>query len=295
MSSPTSNLTKIIEDYIDQLLEENDEGCVSLRRKDLATFEALAAQIVDWNSRCNSDEGRKLFLAVLDSWMHRIARYRFKDGIPVVFETFFPLMPERETEAWLQEFLPEWRAVATVACLDPENPLTAEWVSQLLQMTIRTENSACWRASVRTAGEVSALAVSKHGVERSFPVFRPLLDIGRVALNDELKFGTGPDLSSLRQLTLRLVCAEAVKIAEMSAHGDFAAVAGDKVEEMYQCWSKDPDAEPNLRSIRRFCQLLLVVWSNKRKKTSKKWTPRDKKLAEALMTEEDRGKLTFLL
>ena len=46
MSSPTSNLTKIIEDYIDQLLEENDEGCVSLRRKDLAErFGCVPSQI----------------------------------------------------------------------------------------------------------------------------------------------------------------------------------------------------------------------------------------------------------
>jgi len=46
MSSESSNLTKIIEDYIDQLLEENDEGCVSLRRKDLAErFGCVPSQI----------------------------------------------------------------------------------------------------------------------------------------------------------------------------------------------------------------------------------------------------------
>jgi len=46
MSSESSNLTKIIEDYIYQLLEENDEGCVSLRRKDLAErFGCVPSQI----------------------------------------------------------------------------------------------------------------------------------------------------------------------------------------------------------------------------------------------------------
>ena len=46
MSSPSSNLTKIIEDYIDQLLEENEEGSVSLRRKDLAErFGCVPSQI----------------------------------------------------------------------------------------------------------------------------------------------------------------------------------------------------------------------------------------------------------
>lgn len=36
MSLPSSSLTRIIEEYIEQLIGEADEGQVSLRRKDLA-------------------------------------------------------------------------------------------------------------------------------------------------------------------------------------------------------------------------------------------------------------------
>jgi transcriptional regulator CtsR len=42
----SSSLTKIIEDYIGQLLEENEEGEISLRRKDLAErFGCVPSQI----------------------------------------------------------------------------------------------------------------------------------------------------------------------------------------------------------------------------------------------------------
>lgn len=42
----SSSLTKIIEEYISQLLEENDDGVVSLRRKDLAErFGCVPSQI----------------------------------------------------------------------------------------------------------------------------------------------------------------------------------------------------------------------------------------------------------
>ena len=46
MPLQSSSLTKIIEEYIDQLLEENEEGEVSLRRKDLAEkFGCVPSQI----------------------------------------------------------------------------------------------------------------------------------------------------------------------------------------------------------------------------------------------------------
>jgi len=46
MSSPESSLTKSIEEYISRLIEENSEGAVSLRRKDLAErFGCVPSQI----------------------------------------------------------------------------------------------------------------------------------------------------------------------------------------------------------------------------------------------------------
>jgi transcriptional regulator CtsR len=46
MPLQSSSLTKIIEEYIDRLLEENEEGEVSLRRKDLAEkFGCVPSQI----------------------------------------------------------------------------------------------------------------------------------------------------------------------------------------------------------------------------------------------------------
>lgn len=46
MSSQASNLTKIIEEYISQLIGETEEGSISLRRKDLAErFGCVPSQI----------------------------------------------------------------------------------------------------------------------------------------------------------------------------------------------------------------------------------------------------------
>jgi len=164
-----------------------------------------------------------------------------------------------------------------------------------LLLTIRAEETAFWRPVTQKIAEVASLAVAKHGVSASFTVFRPLLDVGRVNLGDELKFGTGPDETSLRQLIIRLVCTEAIRVADMAAHKDFSAITGDKIEEMYHSWLRDPSYESQTKSIERFCQLLLIFWSLNRKRAARRWTPREEKLAAPLLSEEERGKLSFLL
>jgi hypothetical protein len=271
-------------------------GRYALRRKDLIWFGQIALSSVNWASRCENCAVSEHFFPVLESWMHRITNQALFDGVPVFFEaTFLLLMAETNKTEFMSRLLQEWRAVAATACLNPENPLASQWVEQLLLMTIRLEERAYWRPVTQRIIEVASLAVVRHGVAASFTVIRPLLDVGRVNLADELKFGTGPDDSSLRQLIIRLSCNAAIHVADMASQADFAAVTGDKLEEMYHSWLRDPSYESQTRSIERFCQLLLIFWSLNRKRAARKWTPREEKLSASLFSDEERAKLSFLL
>ncbi len=272
-------------------------GRFALRQRDMAWFGEIALQTAGWATRnlCAGDS--EAFLPAFDFWLHRILRQGNIEAIPVLFEALFLfLVSASEKEILFHQFLREWRVIAASACLNPESPLAAQLVEQLLLFTVRIETPAFWPPVSGKIGEVAALTVSTHGIKEGLPVFRPLLDVGRVNLGDELKFGTGPDPDSNRQRIIRLICCEALKIADMAAHRDMLAVAGDKIEEIYRNWVADPQYEPQIRSIQRFCQLLLIFWSNNRKRAAKKWTPREKVLSEPLLlTEEDRIKLAFLL
>lgn len=286
----------------------NDEGAVvaqfagwagrfALRQRDTAWFSEIALQTAGWAARNLRSGDSEAFLPAFDFWLHRILRQGNIDTIPVLFEALFLFLASAaEKESLFNKFLREWRVVAASACLNPESPLASQLVEQLLLFTVRAENPAFWSPVSEKIGEVAALAVSTHGIKEGLPVFRPLLDVGRVNLGDELKFGTGPDTDSNRQRIIRLICGEVLKIAAMAAHRDMLSVAGDKIEEIYRNWVSDPQYETQIRSIQRFCQLLLIFWSNNRKRAAQKWTPREKALSEPLLlTEEDRIKLAFLL
>ena len=269
-------------------------GRFALRRNDGAWFAEIVSRTAAWAAKTGSGEA---MLETVDSWLHRILRYDRVEAIPALFEALSALYDAVEGKnAFLTNFLTEWRAVSAMACLNPESPAASLLVEELLAFAARTKEPENWAPVVEKIGEVAALAVTKHGIAAGFPVFRPLLDLGRLQLNDELKFGTGPDPENPRQRIIRLVCLATLRIADMAAHGDMGAVAGDKIEEMYRTWAADPRFEPQARSIQRFCQLLLIFWANNRKRAAKKWAPREKMLAEPLLlSEEDRGKLTFLL
>lgn len=259
-------------------------------------FGEIATQTFGWASRLQQVGLAEFFLPTLDAWMHRITRNDLVEALPAFFDAvYFLYLAEADQEAFMTDFLLEWRATATIACLNPVSPMASEWVAQLLLLTIRTENPICFRPVVQRIGEVAGLAVIKHSLQDSFPVFRPLLDVGRVNLTDELKFGSGPDPASLRQRIIRLICDEMLKISDMASRAEVMAVAGDKIEQAYQCWIKDPAYESQLTSIERFCQLLLIYWSMNRKRAARKWTPRDTRLSDPILTDEDRAKLTFLL
>ena len=272
-------------------------GRFALRQNDILWFGEIAMLTTGCAVRSKNEPDGEEFLSAFDFWLHRILRQGRVEAIPVVFEAlslFITVAPDKKKVVCA--FLREWRVVAGMACLNVESPVASQLVEELLLFTVRSGADELWQPVSEKIGEIAVLAVTKHGVKSAFQVFCPLLDVGRVNLGDELKFGTGPDPDSKRQRIIRLVCIETLRIADTAAHTDMYAVSGDKIEEIFQCWVNDPQYASHIRSIQRFCQLLLIFWSNNRKRASKKWTPRIKSLSEPLLlTEEDRVKLVFLL
>lgn len=271
-------------------------GRYALRKKEIDWFADVAQQTTRWLSQSELREAQCLLMSVFESWMHRIQRHSLVDALPVFFDSaLLFLQATRMKEAFWNQFLPIWRVAATISSLNPFHSMASDWVEQLLLLLIRSESGFAWRPVVRVIGEVSRVAVSKHDFSQAFPVFRPLLDIARVNLADEIKLGNGPDPESSRQENLRLFCGETLRIAEIAARNDVTAVAGDRIEEMFQAWIVDPDYEAQFRSIQRFCQLMLIYWTVHRRKSSRKWAPREPQLTEPVLSETDRQKLSFLL
>ena len=272
-------------------------GRLALLRKDDAWFEIIAVQTMTWMALADAGTVDGQALPVLESWMHRIVKHERLSAVSVIFAVMALLVPTAaDRKKFSGDFLREWRVAAATACLNPQSRVSAAMVEQLLLFAIKLEDKAFWPPAAQTIGEVAGFAITRNGVAEGFSVLRPLLDVGRVMLGDELKFGTGTDTDSLRQLIIRLICEQTLRVCNLAARNDITAVTGDKLEEMYINWMGTLEYEPHIRSIRRFCQLLLIIWSHKHRRAAKKWAPRETELAEPLLLSgEDQAKLAFLL
>jgi len=98
-------------------------GRFALRRNDLAWFAEIVSRSVAWAAKAGSGQSGEAMLETVDSWLHRILRYDRVEAIPVVFEALSVLYDaDEEKNAFLANFLTGWRAVAAMACLNPESP-----------------------------------------------------------------------------------------------------------------------------------------------------------------------------
>ena len=272
-------------------------GRFALARRNDALFEQVAGKVSVWLAGQCDGKAAGYMLPAMEAWLHRIVRHERTAAVPAVFDSLQVLLAaETDKLAFLDGFLREWRFAVATAGLKPGNPLAVQLMEQLLLWALQADNRSFWPSVIRSAGEAAAFAATRHGVTGGFFLVRPLLDVGRVSLSDELKFGAGEEPDSLRQLLVRLICVQVLRIANLAARGDIMAVAGDKIEELYKAWVGLPESEPHRRSICRFCQMLLIVWAQHFRRAAKKWAPRETELAEPLLLSgEDQAKLAFLL
>jgi len=272
-------------------------GRWALQRNDMVLFTDIAERTGRWCSTVTQAGAAEGILPVLDSWLHRIIRHDRSDAIAPLFGALQAAckgtgMPE----TLLQGFLPDWRVAAGQAALNPESPMARMLVESLLQFAAAYEKQDIWFLALDAVSQVGALSVQKYGVVDGFPVVLPLLEQGRILLLDELKFADGPDSDSLRQAVIRRICRQGLHVAEIAARADVTTNAGDMIVLLHQSWKSTPMMDSYEKSIKKFCQLLLLYWANNRKRTARRWEPQDAEMRVPLLfTEEEHAKLTFLI
>lgn len=272
-------------------------GRFALLRREDALFGEITAQSASWLAHACSGQSTALITPVMEHWLHRIVKHQRVASVPAIFAVLRELMDvEIDKTAFLEKFLLEWRFAVSTAGLKPGNPLAVELMEHLFLFALQSSNKLFWPIVIRFAGDAATDAIIRQGARDGFFMARPLLDVGRVMLGDELKFGSGAEPDSMRQMVIRLICLQVLRMANLASRGDMLAVAGDKIEEMYKSWILLPGYEPHRRSICRFFQMLLIVWAHRFRRAAKKWVPRERELSEPLLlTEEDQVKLVFLL
>lgn len=270
-------------------------GRWALQRGDMPLFSDIVRQITGW-SVCHREEFQDV-LAVIDAWMYRIVKHSRHEAVSPLFDGLTTLCAGTAMKAeWLRRFLPDWRSAAGRACLNPESVTAPALVDGLIKLGLSLNKPEQWKICLEGMFQVACLAVQRHGMKDGFIMIFPVAELGRRLLIEELKFGDGPDGDSLRQYVVRAICAGTLQSAEIAARNNVTSSAGDMIVELYQAWTADPAMAAYEKSIKKFCQFVLLYWANNRKRTARYWEPRDERLrVPILFTDEEQTKLTFII
>lgn len=265
-------------------------GTLALRRQDHQLFRELATRFKAWTSSSGLKFPEEIE-GVFITWLHQIA----KNGDDIALEAVARLCHDffdnqTITSAGVSAIVGESSKAAGTACLNQHNKVTPLILQFILELAAKSYDIVIWRKAVSAVGQVSSLAISRREMAEAFSVLLPMLDTGRYILTDELTFGEYSD--DYRRKRLFIIVRECILLAELKARQDMTSSTGDVITEIYEAWIANPQTTGLKKSIKKYCQCLLLYWQSTRQRQARRCILDNNSLIEPiLVADKDRKRL----
>lgn len=255
-------------------------GVLVLRRRDSALFREMNMRLSAWLAdNPKADDIAEEAVKALAAWLHRIIWLGDVPLFTMMADSAYSLIEaEALTDKGIGLIVDEWGNVAASACLNPTTPLAGLIIEFLFK--VANHNNQHWVQVIAVAARVGKLAVYRHGLLASFMVIYPILELGRRLLWSELKFIEHSD--ELRLQLLFRVVRECLTLLTYTARQNLIGSTGETIVDLYKYWVGQAEIAVNPKSIKKYCQFLLLFWL-KNKRQSKKYMPCDSELIEPIL------------
>ena len=241
-------------------------GVLGLRRRDTALFREITIRLSSWliaNPRTN--DITEEIATMLTAWLHRIVWLDEGFLFVIITDFTFSLVEAQVLSAkGVELIVDEWGSIAASASLNPRSSMAGVLVEFLFKIASVQKTDKQWNKVVDIAGRVAKLAVSRRGLMDSFMVLHPMLEIGKDLLWAQLQCVEAVDVS--RQQLLYKVIRECLIVLTYAARQDLLGSTGESIISIYEHWRSRPECISNQKTLKKYCQLLLLFWlKNKRK------------------------------
>lgn len=243
-------------------------GVLSLRRRDIALFREMSIRLSAWfTANQPNEEVAKELVSMLTAWLHRIVGINNMALFAMIEEFTDALIQSKVLDSQLELLYEEWGNLAASACLNPNNLLAGNILKFLFSIAILRQDYCQWIKVVEVAGRVIKLTVSRHGILGAFTVFHPMLEVGRSLLWSELRFVQCID--EYKHKMLFAVVKESLIIISFAAKQELVGSSGQTIVDIFKCWVENPAMAANHKSIKKYCQMLLLFWLKDKRKVKK--------------------------
>ena len=247
-------------------------GILGLRRRDTVLLREINMLLSAWlfaNPR--NDDISKEIASTLTAWLHRITWLDDAILFSIIAESTFNLIEaEALTDTGVELIIDEWGNIAASACLNPNSSIARLIIELLFKVADHQKSNKQWIKVIALTGRVAKLAAYRHGVNATFMVMYSILDLGRKLLWTELRYVEYID-EPRHELLFRVV-RECLIILTYGARQNLLGSAGETIVDVFKCWLVHPENIINEKSVKKYCQFLLLFWL-KNKKNWKKYMP----------------------
>lgn len=273
-------------------------GSLALKRNDLDLFKEIGTRIfallkTDKQGTVQDIKVRQAIAGVLTNWLERAVR---SDRTEIIEDlwlfTAIAVKNGIASEDILLDMLKEWETIANTASLNPYSRLSDIIISEILDTAYKQYSYEFFCRIVYEVSQSGILAVNHQELADAFKVIRPLFDLGRKLMVDELKFGVEGNYSFRRQ-AMFLVVKECLVIIDYLNRKDLLKNSPDVIFEFCSLWQTDESARFTGKSAGKFCNLLLLQWARVKEKQAKKTLKCQALLAAELLSEQEIAKLGF--
>lgn len=257
-------------------------GVLGLRRRDIALFREINMRLSVWLvANRGIDDISTEIASTLTAWLHRITWLGDAFLFSIIADSTFSLIEaEVLTDAGIELIIDEWGNVAASACLNPNSRVAGLIIDFVFKVANRQKSNKQWIKVIALTGRVAKLAVYRHGVIAAFMVIYPILELGRKLLWTELRYVESID--EFHHEFLFRVVRECLIILTYAARQNILGSTGETIVEIFKCWLAHPEIIVNEKSVKKYCQLLLLFWL-KNKKHGKRYMPCDAEFMEPML------------
>lgn len=264
-------------------------GLFALRRKEYELFQELSTRFktLCYGAGREIEDIEWLFIA----WLHHLGKSGDEDGVMLVTKLGQELFCNHGISSdAVAVIITESSKTAGIASLSQQNKVPPLILNFNLELADKSSDPLLWRTAVSAAGQVLSIVISRRGIGESIAVLEPLLENGRILMTGELLFGEFTD--DFRQKKLFTILRECLILAELKARQDMTRSPAEIIIDIYQYWTGLAEATGRHKSIKKFCQLLLLYWQSVRKRQARRSMPNSSCLSTPILfSDKDRKRL----
>lgn len=259
-------------------------GAMCLRRRNMELFQPL---IKDMQERFILQDAMLFqaeWMKVLIFLLNRAARQNQTEAAEVICDAVGVVWASGgSSESLRREWLRELGAAAATACFNQHSRIDVLLMEMLANSIKELGDEVLWRALLHEVKNLAVFAAMRHGMERSYLIWLPVLEIARKDLRSQMR--SKAQENKLRHARILSVLQALEAYIGLLARQEIQKTPLDILRELFQIWHETAIGPQRRKSILAFCQLAALRWlENKRK--AKRYIEGEDWLEKIILTPE---------